>query len=292
MQKSRVRLILVFGVLGVTSSSFIFLEADKDPYSIAFIRVLLTGLISYFLISKNYITTNQVPITRRDLAKIFIAGFSLATHFSWWFASLNYIPVGISLALTNTAPIWLAILVIIIYKQSPNPNQLISMFFVILGSIILFSNNSKLGENGLEGLTLAMGSAFGFAIYLILAKSMVPKLGLWRYFGLVNLFAAITIFPWLFVRNRQSDLFDPSLWFWGLSLAIFPGILGHAIYNFSMSKLDPIDVSIATLGEPVLGSFLAYIFLDQFLSNLQILAMSSLILAIGFTVNISNEKED
>ncbi|MCE7737402.1 MAG: EamA family transporter, partial [Candidatus Heimdallarchaeota archaeon] len=219
MQKSQVRLILVFGVLGVTSSSFIFLEADKDPYSIAFIRVLLTGIISYLLISKNYITSEQVPITRKDIGKIFIAGFSLATHFSWWFASLNYIPVGISLALTNTAPIWLAILVIVIYKQTPHPNQFISMFFVILGSVILFSNNSKLGDNGIEGLTLAMGSAFGFAIYLILAKSMVPKLGLWRYFGLVNLFAAFTILPWLFVRNQQSDLLDPSLWFWGLALA-------------------------------------------------------------------------
>ncbi|MCE7734005.1 MAG: EamA family transporter, partial [Candidatus Heimdallarchaeota archaeon] len=101
-----------------------------------------------------------------------------------------------------------------------------------------------------------------------------------------------TILPWLFVRNQQSDLLDPSLWFWGLALAVFPGILGHAIYNFSMSKLDPIDVSIATLGEPVLGSILAYVFLHQLLSNLQIVAMSSLILAIGFTINISNRNED
>ena len=225
MQKSQIRLILAFGVIGVTSSSFIFLEADKDPYSIAFIRVLLTGIISYFAISKNYISTEQVPITRKDIAKISIAGVSLATHFSWWFASLNYIPVGISLALTNTAPIWLAILVIIIYKQKPHPNQFISMFFVVLGSILLFSNNSKLGDNGLEGLTLAMGSAFGFAIYLILAKSMVPKLGLWRYFGLVNLVSSLTILPWLFVRNQQSDLLDPYLWFWGFLLAVFPGIL-------------------------------------------------------------------
>lgn len=290
MEKSRVRLILMFGVFGVTSSSFIFLAADKDPYSIAFVRVFLTGLISYFGISQYSQSTEQIPLTRKDLAIIFTSGFSLATHFSWWFASLNYIPVGISLALTNTSPIWLAILVLFIYKQNPQKNQFISMFFVILGSILLFSNNSDLGENGLEGLTLAMGSAFGFAIYLILAKSMVPKLGLWRYFGLVNLCAALTIFPWLFVRDSQTDLFDPYLWLWGLMLAIFPGILGHAIYNFSMSKLDPIDVSVATLGEPVLGTTLAYILLDQSLSSLEALAMSSLLLAIGFTVNISNEK--
>ncbi|MFV2016640.1 MAG: DMT family transporter, partial [Candidatus Heimdallarchaeota archaeon] len=200
------------------------------------------------------------------------------------------IPVVISLALINTAPIWLTILVIIFYKQNPHINQFISMFFVILGSALLFRDSSNLSENGLDGLILAMGSGFGFAVYLILAKSMVPKLGLWRYFGLVNLFSALTLFPWLFIRGIQGDIFDPYLWFWGLMLAIFPGIMGHAIYNFSMSKLDPIDVSIATLGEPVLGTVLAYLFLEQSLSNTQVLAMSSIILAIGFTVSISSEK--
>ncbi|MFV2014479.1 MAG: EamA family transporter, partial [Candidatus Heimdallarchaeota archaeon] len=117
MKKSQVRLILLFGIFGVTSSSFIFLAADKDPYSIAFMRVLLTGVISYFVSLGYSNSIDKISLTRNDLIKIFVAGFSLATHFSWWFASLNYIPVGISLALTNTAPIWLTILVIIFYKQ-------------------------------------------------------------------------------------------------------------------------------------------------------------------------------
>ena len=104
------------------------------------------------------------------------------------------------------------------------------MFFVVLGSVILFSNNSNLGDNGIEGLTLAMGSAFGFAIYLILAKSMVPKLGLWRYFGLVNLFAALTILPWLFVRNQQSSdrVFVNTHFYYSISpklVAACPGCL-------------------------------------------------------------------
>jgi drug/metabolite transporter (DMT)-like permease len=291
MNKTQVRITLAFGILGVTSSSFIFLAADKDPYSIAFARVFLTGFLSYVFISR-YGSNVSAAITRSDVGKIFLAGFSLATHFSWWFASLNYIPVGISLALTNTAPIWLALIVIFVYKQKPQSNQILSMIFIIFGSYLLFLGNSNLGDKGIEGLTLAMGSAIGFAIYLILARSMVPKLGLWRYFGLVNLSAAGVILPWIFVRDHQSDVLDPSLWFWGMMLAIFPGIMGHAIYNFSMSKLDPIDVSVATLGEPVLGAFLAFIFLDESLSKTQSFAFSCLILAIGLTINISHENID
>ncbi|OLS23388.1 MAG: Threonine/homoserine exporter RhtA [Candidatus Heimdallarchaeota archaeon LC_2] len=292
MNKSQVRLILAGGVLGVTSSSFIFLEANKDPYSIAFVRVLLTGIISFFFISRIRGANQESQIEFNDILKILVAGFSLATHFSWWFASLNYIPVGISLALTNTAPIWLTVLVIIIYRQKPQTNQWIAIIFVIIGSVLLFSDNTQLGDQGLEGLILALGSAIGFAVYLILARSMVPRLGLWRYFGLVNLSASGFILIWIFITAHISDLSEPSIWIWGLLLAIFPGILGHAIYNFSMSRLDPIDVSVATLGEPVLGTIIAYAHLDQTLSNLQILALSSLVVAITFTIRSSNGDAD
>ncbi len=292
MKKSQVRFILAGGVLGVTSSSFIILEADKDPYSIAFVRVFLTGIISYFFLSRMPTKDQVYEINKNDVYKILLAGFSLATHFSWWFASLDYIPVGISLALTNTAPIWLTVLVIFIYKQRPQFNQWIAMVFVLVGSFLLYRSidrssnidNTNLGNQELEGLILALGSAFGFAVYLILAKSMVPKLGLWRYFGLVNLSASAMILQWIFITSRHTDLIDSSIWFWGLLLAIFPGILGHAIYNFSMSKLDPIDVSVATLGEPILGTIIAFVYLHQSLSNLQILALSSLVVAISFTI--------
>ena len=45
------RAILFFGVLMVTSSSFIIRFGDQEPYALAFVRVLLSGILS--LITNN-----------------------------------------------------------------------------------------------------------------------------------------------------------------------------------------------------------------------------------------------
>jgi drug/metabolite transporter (DMT)-like permease len=130
------------------------------------------------------------------------------------------------------------------------------------------------------GLILALSSAIGFAIYLLIAKILLAKYGLWRYFGLVNLSSAITLLAWLLIKNKINIILDIELWLWGALLALIPGIFGHAIYNWSMSKLHQIDVAIATLGEPVLGTIMAWIIFTEILSPLQSVGLSFLLLAI------------
>jgi drug/metabolite transporter (DMT)-like permease len=286
------RIILGIGVVAVTSSSFIIKFAEDNvnnynPYALAFTRVFWTGILS-LLILQNFSKT-EAKIVLNDFYKILLAGASLATHFGWWFDSLYYdIPIGVSLSLTNTAPIWLAILVFLVYNSIPTRNQKLAIMFVIIGSIILFSGNNELGDDQFTGLILAFASAVGFAVYLLMAKEMVPRLGLWRYFGLVNITAAVILLPWVYFIDTSlltSLLLKPQIWVWGIFLALIPGICGHAVYNFAMAKVPPVDVGIATLGEPVLGTLFAWIIFGQSLSIFEFMGIFMLILAIGFTVD-------
>ena len=146
-----------------------------------------------------------------------------------------------------------------------------------------------MGDHYLIVLLTALASAFGFAIYLLSAKQTVPKLGLWRYFGWVNLVSAGTLFLWVILQQNSELILDPSLWFWGTLLALFPGLSGHAVYNWAMAKLDSVDVGVATLGEPVLGTFLAWVFLHQALAHLEVIGYLFLIFAIGFSVDFGGK---
>ena len=288
------RILLGFGVIAVTSSSFIIKYAEKNignnynPYVLAFTRVFCTGLISVILLGR--INKTEKKIERNDIYRIFLAGFSLATHFGWWFDSLYYdIPIGVSLSLTNTAPIWLTLMLFVSYKSIPTKRQMIAIILVIIGSFVLLTENFEMAERQFTGLLLALASAIGFAVYLLIAKDMVPKLGLWRYFGLVNITAAVVLLPWVYIINKEATLYQLDIWLWGIGLALLPGICGHAVYNFAMSKVPPIDVGISTLGEPILGTLLAWLIFSQFLSYYQIVGISILIIAIGFTIEFQQE---
>jgi drug/metabolite transporter (DMT)-like permease len=289
VDKLKARLVLFYGVLSVTSSSFIIRAAYSSlgyeaPYVLAFIRVLSTGLISLIILSS--ITGRKAVSDKREYFMIFLAGFSLATHFGWWFDSLRYVPIGISLSLTNTAPVWLTLFVFLFYKKIPTQKQYLAIIFVIVGSIIIFVGSFEQGINSLLGVSLALASAIGFALYLLIARDRVQKYGLWFYFGLVNIAAASTLLVWLILLNQIHVLLDPEIWFWGILLSIFPGVMGHALYNWAMSRLDSIDVGIATLGEPVLGTILAVFLLQEILKWNELLGITFLIIAIALTLEI------
>lgn len=283
----RTRLILFYGVLAVTSSSFIirfaYQSGDSPAYALAFVRVLLTGILSYFILnpSKQYTLHSK-----SDGVKILLAGFSLATHFGWWFDSLNYINISSSLSLTNTAPIWMALIGFIVYSAKLKLRQVMSIIFVTLGSMILFFTSQNTGDGTVNGLLLALGSAIGFAVYLLVARDLVPKYGLWRYFGMVNLATALVLGIWVLLNGQYLSLTSSNVWFFGLLLAIIPGLSGHAIYNWSMPRLDAVDVGVATLGEPVIGTILAWIIFSEYLTTSQFIAIGFLLIAISLTIEL------
>ncbi len=290
----RARYILFLGIIFVTSSSFIIRYADQDPYLLAFGRVLLTGLISLivsFIIPVEinadssdikYNIGIRNPITKKLF--IILSGFSLATHFGWWFASLSLIPISTSLSLTNTAPVWVGIFSFILYRDNIRKNHIIAVIFVIFGAIILFMENPHLKIAQTQGIILATGSAVGFAIYLLIAKEFVRFYGIWRYFGLVNISSAFFLFIWIVIQGKIRYLLSLELWMWSIPLAIFPGMLGHAIYNWSMDKLHQIDVAVSTLGEPILGTIFAFIIFKEYLSAYQIMGIIALLSAILLTL--------
>jgi drug/metabolite transporter (DMT)-like permease len=107
---------------------------------------------------------------------------------------------------------------------------------------------------------------------------------------MVNIAAAIFFIPWLLFNGEYVETSQMDLWLWGCLLAFIPGIMGHAVYNYSMSKLDPIDVGVGTLGEPVLGTILAFFIFDESLSSLQLLAILNLLLAILFSIEFKSSK--
>lgn len=297
VDKLKARLILFYGVLSVTSSSFIIRAAYDSlgfeaPYTLAFVRVLSTALVSLFVLSSVWQTSSSPRgINRRDLLFMAVAGIALATHFGWWFSSLRFIPVGVSLSLTNTAPVWLTFLLFLFYQKLPSNRQYLAIASVLVGSTILFLGNADFGEQGALGLILALASAIGFALYLLMAKGRVDEFGLWKYFGMVNLFAALTLLFWIVSLDELSLLMNWELWGWGLLLAIVPGVMGHAVYNWSMNRLDSIDVGIATLGEPVLGTILAIFIEQELLGWYQSIAIFFLILAIALTLDFRSRPE-
>jgi len=300
--KVRDELILLYGIFMVTSSSFIVLDATDNGIPInrvllAFSRVLFTGSISLLFLSKqtrkHSVEENQVNFfTKHPTISICLAGVSLAAHFAWFFLSLDFLPVGISLSLTNTAPLWMLMLSIIVFKEHPRFIDWIAILSAIVGIGILGSKNLNLNGSWSDytiGVFYSLASGFVLAIYLILARHGVRKMGLWRYFGLVNISSAGSLLLYIVITDTFVQISLATLWY-GLLLAIFPGLMGHAAFQYSMSKLPTPLVGAATIGEPVLGTILAFIFLGQYLVFSDVLGIVITLFALSIVAYTNQQK--
>ncbi len=274
-------MVLVIGILAVTSSSFIVLEAGEisnsmgDRIVLAFYRVLFTSFFSYVFLYRlfklNPGRSNMHKETRASnipmWAVVLLSGGSLAFHFSLWFISLDYLPVGISLALTNSAPIFVVILTWLLYHERTTPLQVGGVLMAISGAAILSLESFNDSTVFLNGFLFAFLSAIALAVYLSLAKKGVTEYGLWNYFGKVNFVAAMVLLFWiLFIGKNPVSL---STIYYGFLLALIPGIMGHASFQYAMSRVRSAIVSVSTLGEPLLGTLIAWVFLDQILTGAQ-----------------------
>jgi drug/metabolite transporter (DMT)-like permease len=74
-----------------------------------------------------------------------------------------------------------------------------------------------------------------------------------------------------------------------LCLAIFPQVIGHSVFNWSLKYLSAAYVSIALLGEPVGTVILSMIFLREYPTLLESLGGVLIMLGIWLATRSQNK---
>ena len=90
------------------------------------------------------------------------------------------------------------------------------------------------------------------------------------YIGVVYPLAALGLLA-LAVGGRQRLAgFDAETWLMFVLMALVPQLIGHSSLNWALGYLSAPFVAIAVLGEPVIATLLAAVFLSEFPGPLRI----------------------
>ena len=127
------------------------------------------------------------------------------------------------------------------------------------------------------GNFLALSGAWAVTGYLVLGRQLRPTLHLVPYilvaYGSAGFWLAAAM-----LAAGQNPLGLPSITYvWILLLAILPQLIGHSTYNWALGFLPAALVAVATLGEPIGSTVLAYFILQE-RPSLMVLGGGALIL--------------
>ena len=124
----------------------------------------------------------------------------------------------------------------------------------------------------IHGDIAAFTGAVAVCIYLIIGKKVRSWLPIWLYIFPVIGFASFTCLVFALLDNTDKSiwrgmtnisvfgLFSKEYFLYALYLGVGPGILGHTMLSTLLKYISPLIVSTAMLSEPIMGSFIGYIF--------------------------------
>ena len=139
------------------------------------------------------------------------------------------------------------------------------------------------------GDLLAFGNLFAFTGYFLVSRRVRAHVGPWEYVVGMTTVSGLVITTTVAVV--QPDLGSPAGWDWLvlLTLAVFPGTIGHVLTNWAHAHVAAFSISMMFLAAPIVSSASALAFLGETVNGMQIVGGLIVLVAIGATVAQAGE---
>lgn len=243
-----------------------------DSISILLLRMLFS-LPFYLAIS--LMKQPKEKIARKDylwLLGLGIIGYYLASYFD--FLGLQYIKASLERLILFIYPTLVLIMSYFVFGKRITPQQVIGVVVTYLGVVVIFSNELSLNENAdvLLGGSLIFLSALTYAGYITGSGWIIPKFGATVFTSYAMMVSCgCVIIHYLVLGQTDLFAFEPEVYWIGLAMAVFATVIPSYFISYSIKILGSSNFSIFGSLGPVSTIVLAYIFLDESLTWIQLI---------------------
>lgn len=140
------------------------------------------------------------------------------------------------------------------------------------------------------GDLLSLVSALFVTLYIFIARYLRGRIELPPYLMMVYGAAAVTLIIVALFGNYPIMAYPAKIHFMMLLLALVPTGVGHSLLNWSARRIEVYKVNVASLGELVLASIMAFIFFGE--QPYGIFYVGAGLILIGILLAISEKQEE
>ncbi|UCH88265.1 MAG: DMT family transporter [Thermoplasmata archaeon] len=257
---------ILIAIISVSFAALFIRWSSAHPMVVAFYRLAFASLI--LLPITLYTSRKELfSIDKKLLAVLIGVGAILAIHFGAWISSLYYTTVASSVLLVTSHPIIVASVSHYIFKEKHNVKAAGGIVLALAGMIVISWGDAFFGFEYFIGDVLALVGMVAVAVYMLAGRKIRQNLDLFVYVFIVYSSAALFLLIGCLSLKAQLYPLPQDDYILFLALAIIPSIFGHTVYNWTLKYVSATVISVSLLGEPILASLWAVIFLEEFPSN-------------------------
>ncbi|WP_258102774.1 DMT family transporter [Marinoscillum sp. MHG1-6] len=272
---------IIIGIAGILlfSSKAVMVKMayqfDTDAVTLLLLRMVF-ALPFYLVISAIQKPVVLPSLKRSDylsLAGFGFIGYYLASYFD--FQGLTYIKAGLERLILFIYPTLVFIISFIFLKKKITRNQAMGIFMTYIGVAIVFSSELSEGQsaNVVLGGILIFLSALTYAGYLVGSGWLIPKFGASRFTAYAMIISCICVIAHYAISTNISIVLNqPQEVYWiSLAMAIFATVIPSFLISYSIKIIGAGSFSIMGSLGPISTVGLAYLFLDERLTLIQII---------------------
>ncbi|MDX9664472.1 threonine/homoserine exporter RhtA [Pseudomonas sp. P5_152] len=224
----------------------------------------------------------KAKLTARSLQTVAVYGVALGGMNLLFYMSLQTVPLGIAVALEFTGPLAVAI------YASRKAIDFLWIGLAIVGLLLLVPTDAASASIDLMGAGYALAAGVCWALYILFGQKAGADNGV-QTAALGVMIAAIFVTPFG-VAHAGAALFTPSLIPVALGVAVLSTALPYTLEMIALTRMPARTFGTLMSVEPAIAAMSGLLFLNEYLSVAQWMAISCIILAsVGATLTMGRE---
>jgi drug/metabolite transporter (DMT)-like permease len=259
---------LLTGIFALSMTAMFIRWADAPPTISGFYRLVFSSLIllPFFLLR----TSKKNRITHSNLIFPILGGLFTAFDFAFWNSAVLYTSASNATLLGNTAPIWVALVTIFIFRKRLPGGFWIGLTLTLFGAALVLSSDFFIHPRLGLGDLMAIAAGFFYAGYLLSTQRGRESLDPLSYMTIMVICACLITFFINIILGFSFTGYSQQSWLVFLLLAIISQILGYMSISYALGHLPASVVSPTMIGQPILTTILAIPLLGELPKTFQL----------------------
>jgi drug/metabolite transporter (DMT)-like permease len=277
-------LALGIGVFSVSFSAIFVRWADTPGTVISFYRVAIAALLLTWPFYRR--VKERDGLLSRGVWLAILGGLLFAGDLVLWSTGVTLSGATNPTLLANTAPIWVGLGALIIFRERLGPRFWIGLFLAFSGAILI------LRRDALEAPTLGLGTFLGLAAaifyggYFLVTQRGRQSLDALSYLWFTTLSASLALLVLSLALGYPLTGYTTLAYLCFLGSGVVVQVLGWLAINYAQGYLPASIVAPTMLGQSMVTALLAVLLLGEALSVWQILG-GTIVLAGVYMVHYS-----
>src|SRR5690554_577145 len=279
------RIALVIGIICISIFPILVKLKLAPPIVSAFYRMAIaaTVLVPFALISGKY----RIPSLKMFWLTV-ICGGLFALDVTVWNIAIQESTATQATLLTNLSPVWVGIGAFFFLRNKPTINFWWGTLIAILGMITLVGFHFFLNLDFNIAFIFGVLSGVFYAIYMLVSKYVLYSMEVIPFITLSTLSSAIFLGILALSIGDPFTGFSSTGWLTLIVQGIVCQLLAWLMLGYATKHMRATRVAVSLLGQAVLTTFLAWVFIDEEITLQMIIG--GVILLFGIRITFYTKK--